>query len=1229
MRYWATLDDTAVIGAGGNPNFAKIIYSNSATTHGETGEEKCVVFTYKLQLNKTDGANALAGADFELYKKFLTYPNASEMAGGYKAIPSGWKKCSYVDGKNQAITVIGPADKLPAQAQDITESSFTNAYVWVPKTSGSTAGSSFVWNEIDDGNYLLVETQTPANHTGLPGPIMFGIFAEHGKFGDERSLDRFRVDQIFMNGFAATEFFTNKSDTNLSSGIVATVPNYVTKDLTVVKAVPEGDTESQNEAASKDFSFTVTLKKADGETPFTGYVKVQDKTRTTPTLVKVTDGTVGLTVHGLAQAQILEVPEGTKYQIQEIDIPAGWELDSVSPAQDALAELDNDATITFTNKMKRGSLDVVKQISGTDATAAADKVFPFTVVLTPAAGKQINVDSLTLSGTGVSDFVKPETNPGVGEQVTVTFNITGANTATLSGITDGTTYVVTEGPTEGWLQDGVAVYDDADKQIGNATADAVTVTNKPEPRTLIIRKAVDPEGKGGDTEFTFNVRFYHNSNNLPNTAEITYVIKSTTAEGTTSESTPVTLTIDNLRNNKDSFPVILKEGEWVEITGIPFGIQYEVKESAQAGWQWDSYTLNGTTTAFGFRDPVIRGTFDVLDVQQLDYTATNTGSRKIYVKKALKPAATEDKTFTVGLFDVDPAVDATATPIKTAQLTVKAGQTESNQATFDKLLPGTYWVYELDDENKAITDGTATIGGKQYNVLTEAYSDGWEESHVAVVTADGFIPQLKVTNRSDDVPWDGKLIIRKVVAGGTSGDETFCFRIHLTPPQGMELDEEYILLKNEETVSDWDYSDYDYFVVEGGAITSGIGHEYDWDLSIKDGEFITLLKANGGLLPAGTQYWVEEIGVDGEYMPVITGGTNGDGSGIIDGRPNAVRLVTVTNIKTTSIDVTKQWKAMDNGQAVDIPWPENVEVTVGLYRSINGGTPEAVPGADGTTPQTAVLKADNPSHTFSDLPKCDSTGAAYTYSVKEIAVSKGTSTVDTSGRTGGNTFSLGLMTFTVDESAVSDNTDTSEGAAPLAATVTNTLGIISLNVVKLAKGTTTKLSGAKFQLTRKLPGEENYTRFANDGFEDYVDTDGKTYEKKGPFTVSANGITISGLLPGDYKLQEKRSPDGYIIMTGDIEFTINPDGTVKVTGRNEDSNGKITYSDENNLVTFMQKKADANAEVAVENEPGVVLPSTGGVGTGVIYGAGVALLLLAVLGLILLNRKRTDGEGIR
>ena len=48
----------------------------------------------------------------------------------------------------------------------------------------------------------------------------------------------------------------------------------------------------------------------------------------------------------------------------------------------------------------------------------------------------------------------------------------------------------------------------------------------------------------------------------------------------------------------------------------------------------------------------------------------------------------------------------------------------------------------------------------------------------------------------------------------------------------------------------------------------------------------------------------------------------------------------------------------------------------------------------------------------------------------------------------------------------------------------------------------------------------------------------------------------------------------------------------------------------------------------IERSP-VSLPATGGMGTGIIYGAGAALVLLAVLGMILTKRKRTDGEGIR
>ena len=49
----------------------------------------------------------------------------------------------------------------------------------------------------------------------------------------------------------------------------------------------------------------------------------------------------------------------------------------------------------------------------------------------------------------------------------------------------------------------------------------------------------------------------------------------------------------------------------------------------------------------------------------------------------------------------------------------------------------------------------------------------------------------------------------------------------------------------------------------------------------------------------------------------------------------------------------------------------------------------------------------------------------------------------------------------------------------------------------------------------------------------------------------------------------------------------------------------------------------------MENEPGSMLPNTGGAGTGALYGAGAGLILLALLGLILLNKKRGEGAGIR
>lgn len=77
VEYKATLNENAVIGSAGNPNTVKLEYSNNPYDKGEgkpstgtTPEDKVIVFTYKLIVNKKDGKTGekLEGAGFTLYK---------------------------------------------------------------------------------------------------------------------------------------------------------------------------------------------------------------------------------------------------------------------------------------------------------------------------------------------------------------------------------------------------------------------------------------------------------------------------------------------------------------------------------------------------------------------------------------------------------------------------------------------------------------------------------------------------------------------------------------------------------------------------------------------------------------------------------------------------------------------------------------------------------------------------------------------------------------------------------------------------------------------------------------------------------------------------------------------------------------------------------------------------------------------------------------------------------
>jgi fimbrial isopeptide formation D2 family protein/LPXTG-motif cell wall-anchored protein len=161
IDFTAQLGEGANIGVEGNVNTLQLKYSNNPNSaddseEGENGEDTVIVFTYELDVNKTDEAGvALKGATFALYKKYNTVP----------------------EGKTAATSPI----KYDSDKQEYTIPEGTN-YVLVGTISG-TDKSLFEFKGIDDGEYLLVETVAPTNYNAI-APQAFTVTATHTSEAD-------------------------------------------------------------------------------------------------------------------------------------------------------------------------------------------------------------------------------------------------------------------------------------------------------------------------------------------------------------------------------------------------------------------------------------------------------------------------------------------------------------------------------------------------------------------------------------------------------------------------------------------------------------------------------------------------------------------------------------------------------------------------------------------------------------------------------------------------------------------------------------------------------------------------------------------------------------------------------------------------------------------------------------------------------------------------------------
>lgn len=178
VEYTVKLNENAILGSAGNPNEVYLEYSNNPNKSengnnetGETPKDVVIVFTYKTIINKVDSENApLTGAAFKLEK--------------------------LIKGKDGAA----------------------GTWTTVKEFTVDETTTSFTFSGLDDGQYKLTETKTPAGYNTID-PIYFVIEATHDVTADAPTLKTLNAYLTDANGNKQTEMKDGES-VNIDLGTV-------------------------------------------------------------------------------------------------------------------------------------------------------------------------------------------------------------------------------------------------------------------------------------------------------------------------------------------------------------------------------------------------------------------------------------------------------------------------------------------------------------------------------------------------------------------------------------------------------------------------------------------------------------------------------------------------------------------------------------------------------------------------------------------------------------------------------------------------------------------------------------------------------------------------------------------------------------------------------------------------------------------------------------------------
>ncbi|QGX44156.1 isopeptide-forming domain-containing fimbrial protein [Streptococcus equinus] len=148
------------------------------------------------------------------------------------------------------------------------------------------------------------------------------------------------------------------------------------------------------------------------------------------------------------------------------------------------------------------------------------------------------------------------------------------------------------------------------------------------------------------------------------------------------------------------------------------------------------------------------------------------------------------------------------------------------------------------------------------------------------------------------------------------------------------------------------------------------------------------------------------------------------------------------------------------------------------------------------------------------------------------------------------------------------------------------------------------LSGAGFTLYKKV--------------HDTSKDEGYRWDAVGDEITGGTTFTFSGIDDGDYKLVETTTPNGYNTID-DILFTVSAEHDPTA---NEPKLTSLSGVDSTGKITFTSNTSEGSLTAPVPNTKGSILPSTGGMGTKVLYAVGVVLILIA--GVLIVTKKRME-----